>query len=250
MRKYAFHLMKGGVGKTTMSVSMAWELAEMGYKTVLIDADPQGNASSWLLETRVEPEYELADALLGRCDPASAAVNVHGNLYCIPTFGLSQALPDYGKAGIASEPFVIANLVDSLPFDYAILDLGPGLGAIEQAAIVATDEVILTMTPEYFSLDGLETWAERVKKIEKGLRVQIVYKKLLVNALNRAVGQMKEVHREAQKTAREVYTVATDPVFRKAQAEHIPAQMHGTMKEENIMEFRRLAKDLSNGIER
>ncbi len=249
MKAKAFHLQKGGVGKTTLSVSVAWELAQLGHRTVLIDCDPQGNASSWLLEGRVEPEYELADALLGNVTPEEAAVQVTGDLWCIPTFGLTHTLTDYGRTGLAAEPFVLADLVEKLPFDMAVLDLGPGLGNIETAAIVAVDEVILTMTPEYFSLDGLETWADRTQKIEKGLRVKIHYDKLVVNGLNRGIRQMTEVHDRAVKVARNVYTIATDPDFRKAQAELLPAQAYeaAPMKPANRAELQRLAKDLVNG---
>lgn len=249
MQAKAFHLQKGGVGKTTLSVSVAWELAELELRTVLIDCDPQGNASSWLLEGRVEPDHELADVLLGNATPEEVAVQVAGDLWCIPTFGLTHTLIDYGRSGLASEPFVMADLVGQLPFDMAILDLGPGLGNIEQAALVAADEVVLVMTPEYFSLDGLETWGERARRIEKGLRVKIPYNKLVVNALNRGIRQMSEVHAEAVKVARNLYTIATDPVFRKAQAEHLPAQAYEAtpMKPINREELRRLAKDLANG---
>jgi chromosome partitioning protein len=250
LKTIAFHLQKGGVGKTTLSVSTAWELANEGFRTVLIDCDPQGNSSSWLLEGRYEPEVELADVLLGDASVADAAVQIEERLWVIPTFGLTHTLTDYAKSGLAAEPFVIADLVDSLDYDFAVLDMGPGLGNIEQAALVATDEVVLTMTPEYFSLDGLETWAERVRKIERGMRVKISYEKLVVNGLNESVGQMRDVHNDAKKAAREVYTIGTDPAFRKSQAEHLPVQRLSrkeAMKPENREELIRLTRRLSNG---
>ena len=137
MKTICFHLMKGGVGKTTLSVSVAWELANIGYRTVLVDCDPQGNASSWILEGLQEPEHELGDVLLGNVDPEAASLRVDDNLHCIPTFGLSHTLRNYAKSGLASEPFVIADTVQRLPYDFAVLDLGPGLGTIETAALLA-----------------------------------------------------------------------------------------------------------------
>jgi len=250
MKTIAFHLQKGGVGKTTLSVSVAWELANMGYSTVLCDCDPQGNASSWLLEGRRDPEFQLSDVLTRKADPQDAAVQVEGGLYCIPTFGATSDLRDYAKGGgSAAEPYAIADMLDSLPFQFAVLDMGPGLYAIEQAALIATNEVLLTMTPEYFALDGLETWTDAVKKIEKGLRVKIHYSKLVVNGMNRAIGQMQEVHTAALKAARDVYTIGQDPAFRKAQAAHIPAQALTTakLKAENRLELQRIAKGVING---
>ena len=249
MKAIAFHLMKGGVGKTTLSVSVAWELVALGHRTVLIDCDPQGNASSWLLEGKAEPEHELADALMGRI-PATAAVVSLDGLDVIPTFGLGHTLRDWGKAGAASEPFAIANLVESLPHAFAVLDLGPGMGAIETAALLATDEVVVTMTPEYFALDGIETWTAAVQSIERGLRAKINYSRVVVNALNRAVGQMRDVERQVRKVSERVYTIVTDPVFRKAQEDHVPAQTiagRAPMKPENRKTLRKIAEDLSNG---
>ena len=252
MKAIAFHLQKGGVGKTTLSVSTAWELSELGHRTVLVDCDPQGNSSSWLLEGHTEPEYELADVLTGRVTADKAAVPVEGNLYCIPTFGLTMTLRNYAKSGLASEPYVIADMVEKLPFEYAVLDIGPGLGTIEQSVLIATHEVVLTMTPEYFSLDGLETWAEGVRSIEKGLRAKVTYDKLVVNGLNRSIRQMVEVYEQAKKAAKSVFTIGTDPVFRKAQEAHVPAQRYKPepMKQETHEELRRLTKDLVNGTGR
>jgi len=250
LKTIAFHLQKGGVGKTTLSVSTAWELAAAGARTVLVDCDPQGNASSWLLEGRYEPEHELADVLLGNASPEDAAVQIAENLWVIPTFGLTHTLTDYAKSGLAGEPFVVADMVESLDYDYAVLDLGPGLGNIEQAALVATDEVVLTMTPEYFSLDGLETWADRVRKIEKGMRVKINYEKLVVNGFNRGVKQMRDIETKAKAGAREVYTLGTDPSFRKSQEAHLPAQLmrgDSAMKPQTREELHRLAGRLRNG---
>lgn len=250
MKTTAFHLQKGGVGKTTLSVSIAWELASMGKKTVVIDCDPQGNASSWLLEGNAEPEYELADVLQGKATATQAIIDLGNNLYCLPTFGLSGSLKDYALTGLASEPFVIADLVEGLPFDHAILDMGPGFGAIERSALAATNEVVLVMTPEYFAIDGIEVWAESARKLEKGMRIKIHYNKLVINGLNRSIAQMMDVYEQATKLVRNCYTIGTEPAFRKAQASHIPAQRieKGTMKHINQKELSRLAQGVNNGI--
>lgn len=248
MKVIAFHLQKGGVGKTTMSVTTAYELATSGNRTVLIDADPQGNSSSWLLEGRAEPEYELADILTGDCEVNEALCPVPDvpNLSVVPTLALTNALRNYAKVGLASEPFAVANIVENMDADAVIIDMGPGLGSLETASLIATNEVVLTMSPEYFSLDGLTTWASAVEQIEKGMRVKIHRERLVVNGINRSVGQMVDVTETARKQAKHVYTISTDPVFRKAQAEHLPAQLfvESPMKTENRNMFRQLAKEI------
>ena len=246
MTTIAMHLQKGGVGKTTMAVSLAWELAAAGRRTVVCDCDPQGNASSWLLETRYDPTTELADVLTGGARVNDAVVWISEELGVLPTFGLSPALNDYGKAGLASEPFIIATALEELRADYCILDLGPGLGSIETAALLATDEVILVMTPEEFSLDGIQVWSTRAERMARGMRKQLHYERLIVNGLNRRISQMKRIHAEAQRRIRHVTTVLQDAGFRKAQEAHLPAQEFG-IRGENRTALAELAKELING---
>jgi len=250
MKTISCHLQKGGVGKTTLSVSLAWELAAAGHSTVLVDLDPQGNTSGWLLEGRHEPEYELADVLLGRVDLQAALIQVDDDLQIIPTFGIGGGLNAYGKSGLAAEPYVVTDTLKNLTAEFCVIDMGPGLGSIETAGLLAIDEVILVMTAEVFGLDGLATWAAEIEKIERGLRFKVHYERLIINGLNRTISQMNDVYEQAKRHTRKVYTIGTEPAFRKAQAEHLPAQLltkAEAMKPENRQELQRLAKDLCNG---
>jgi chromosome partitioning protein len=249
MKVFAFHLQKGGVGKTTLSVSTAYELAESGYRTVLIDADPQGNSTSWLLEGRAEPEYELADVLTGDIAASTALCPVPDikNLAVIPTLALTDSLRQLSSAGtLAGRPYALADVVATLAADAVVIDIGPGLGGLETAALIATTEVVLVMSPEYFSLDGLTTWANAVGHIEKNHRLSINRGRLVINGVNRTIAQMVEVSETAMKAARKVYMLGTDPVFRKAQSEHIPAQLYETapMKSENRETLKKLVREV------
>lgn len=242
----AFHLMKGGVGKTTLSMTMAAEFALMGKRTVIVDCDIQGNSSSWLLEGSIEPEYELADALLERCEPNEVVTRYSELLSIVPTFGLTETLSDFARSGLGSAPYAVADLVESIDADVVVLDLGPGMGNLERAALLATSEIVLTMTPEFFSLDGLEVWAGQAKALEKGLRTKLKYERLVINGINRTIEQMVRVTDEARQAASTVYTIAQDPVFRKAQEAHVlPQEL--AMKPENRRELRRLAEELLDG---
>ena len=232
-----------------MAVSIAWELAAAGNRTVVVDCDPQGNASTWLLEGLYEPEHELADVLLGRVPIADAVVQIGPRLAVIPTFGTSPALTDYARAGLAAEPYIVADRLTDLDADYCILDLGPGFGNIETAALLATDEVVLVMTPEEFSLDGIAIWTERADRIATGLRKTLNYKRVIVNQFNKRIRQMRQIQADAQKRLRQVTTIGQDAVFRKAQAAHVPAQefTREPMRAENRRALEGLAKELING---
>ena len=244
MKAIAFHLQKGGVGKTTLSVSVAYALSE-NHKTVLIDADPQGNTSAWLADG-LDVNYELADVLFGRVKLTDAIVKV-GELALLPTFGVDGELKLYGENQLSREPFVFADLVEELAgadYEFAVFDLSPGMSQLERSVLMAVNEVIVPMLPDVFSLDGLETFASEIKKIEKGFRRPVKYSRIVVNGLNRAIGQHVEIHEAALKTTFETFTVGQDPVFRKAQALHVPAQLvdgRDRIKPETRDELDRLA---------
>ena len=244
MKSIAFHLQKGGVGKTTLSVSIAYALSN-DRKTVLVDADPQGNSSAWLADG-LDVSRELADVLYGRVKGADAVVHA-GPLDILPTFGVDGELKLFGENQLSREPFIFADLVDELSsagYEFVVFDLSPGMSQLERSVLLAVNEVVVPMMPDVFSLDGLETFASEVQKIEKGFRRPVKYSRIVVNGLNRSIGQHLEIHESATKTTFETFTVGQDPVFRKAQALHIPAQLvngRDRMKSETHEEIARLA---------
>lgn len=251
MRKVAFHLQKGGVGKTTLSVSTAVSLADAGKPTVLIDLDPQGNSTSWLLGDR-DVQHEAADVLFGRVDVSAALLEIRPNLSLLPTFALDGELKAYGENQLTREPFAFVGLLErleALGFEVAVMDLSPGMSQLERAVIAATDEVIIPMTPDVFALDGLEVFRDEVGKIEKAYRRTLRYRRLVINALNRGIGQHLEIYGVAVASPDyETFTIGQDPVFRKAQAEHRPAQDvagRDRMKDQTREELSRLALAIS-----
>lgn len=212
------------MGKTSLSCSIAYELAKKA-KTILVDVDPQGNSSSWLLAEA--PEFELADVLQGKCELTQAIVQA-GPLSIIPTFGIDGELKNYGESKLADEPFVFCDLVEELAklkYKYAIFDLSPGFGRLEKAAIIAADEVITPMTPDAFSLDGIEIFSNELRKLIKAFRRNPSHRKIVVNGYDDRIKQHNEILPKALAAQGfDKFIVAVDPVFRKAQAAHLPIQ--------------------------
>ena len=178
----AFHLQKGGVGKTTISGTLACESALTGHKTLIVDCDPQGNISSWFLKD--PPKYELADVLQGKCFINDAIIKVPSvdNLYILPTFGIGGTLKLYSETKLSEEPYVLQDLIGELSSDFEriILDLSPGLGRLERSALIASDEVVSPMISEVFSLDGLEIFIHELQKIKKNMRVAVKHNKVII----------------------------------------------------------------------
>lgn len=224
----SFHLQKGGVGKTTISGTLACESALNGVKTLLIDVDPQGNSSSWFLKQT--PKWELADVLMGRCYYSEAVVPVKQvpNLCILPTFSIGGYLKNYAETRLSDEPYILSDLVKeaSKDFDRIILDLSPGLGRLEKAAIIASDEVITPMTPEVFSLDGLEIFIEELKKIKKNLRSDVRHERVVINSYDERIRQHREIFNLASKGIYQIYRIPVDPIFRKSQEASCAPQLY------------------------
>ena len=223
----SFHLQKGGVGKTTISVRVACESALQGIKTILVDLDPQGNASSWFYTSLVK--YEVADVLKGECfiDDAIISIPSIKNLYLMPSFGIGGELKQYGELSIQAEPYIIKDLVRHLSksFDHIILDLSPGLGNLEISALIASDEIITPMTPEIFSLDGLEIFIDELKKIKEKYSSDVLHKKVIINSYDGRIRQHKKIMEAALKGEYSIYKIPVDPTFRKAQESHDAPQL-------------------------
>jgi chromosome partitioning protein len=222
MKKYAFSLQKGGVGKTSLSGTIGYMMAAQGKKTVIVDCDPQGNLSSWYVTET--PAFELSNVLTGKIEAGEAVYQLRENLFIIPTYGIDGELKAYGENQLANEPFIFEDLCGELEkagFDYALFDLSPGMGRIERMVILAMDEVITPMTPEYFSLDGIEIFSNELAKIRKSYkRESVKHRKIVCNGYNESIKQHREITGQLP-VAYDNYIIPTDPAFRKAQSAHI-----------------------------
>ena len=182
MKTIAFFNNKGGVGKTTLVYHLAWMYAELGYSVVATDLDPQANLSAvFLPEDRLEelwPDGAHPDSILGAVSPILRGLGdirephveqIDANLgLVVGDLGLSSfeaklssAWPDcLGRdesAFRAESAFhrTILNAAEERNADLALIDVGPNLGAINRAAIIAANFVVFPLAPDLFSLQAL-----------------------------------------------------------------------------------------------
>ncbi len=230
MKRVAFHLQKGGVGKTTLSGTMAYDASFKG-KTILIDCDPQGNASSWFLK---QFEYELADVLTGKILIQDAIVkDLFPNFDMLPTFGLDGGLKLYGETKLNDEPFVFCDLFDELEnlgYDYLIADLSPGIGRLEKLVLIACETVVTPMTPEFFSLDGLDIFDHEIKCLKSSMKRAPIHDTIILNAFDARINQHRVIAESAQQLKYTLVTIPVDPVFRKSQSKGVSPQEFGGIK--------------------
>lgn len=247
MKSFAFHLQKGGVGKTSLSTATADFIARsFGKKTLLVDCDPQGNCSSWSL--RETPAYELADALTGKVSLKEAVSDLSGvSLSILPTFAIGGSLKAYSENKLADEPFVFCDLLEELEkqgYEYVFFDLSPGMGRLERAVLTAAGYAVSVMTPDFFSLDGIEIFSGELQLIRKNMRRSALHKIIAINAYDARIKQHREIMGKVRLlTNYAVFVVPVDPVFRKMQAERKPIAL-GDAKKETSAGIEALAKSL------
>ncbi len=248
MKVITFALQKGGTGKTSTSVSTAVDLAEKGKKVLLIDGDPQGNATTWLgIE---EISFELADVLMKKCSAQEAILKTPlENLFLMPTASLDSTLRLYSKTLATEQPFVIKHLVRELKdqFDFIIVDTSPSFGALEESFFLASDEAITVLNIDEFSSDGLITFMQNIEKLRERYDTDKPrMDKIVLNSRDlRLIQQADYLEKIRSATDSKLYIIPVDQGFRKAQSVHVPLQYLEGVKKETLSVISRLADDIS-----
>lgn len=152
---------KGGVGKTTTSVNMAGALAHQGQKVLVVDLDPQGNASTALGAEHTSGTVSSYEVLIGEAD-AERAMQPNPeseNLFCIPaTIDLAGAeieLVSMVRREYRLHDALREGFLDAHGFDYVFIDCPPSLGLLTINAMTAVDEVLIPIQCEYYALEGV-----------------------------------------------------------------------------------------------
>ena len=190
MKTIAFFNNNGGVGKTTLVYHLAWMYAELGIRTLAVDLDPQANATSMFLdEDRLEVLYEgsgpttvyraFQPLIDGVGDVSSISpIRINGKLHLIPgdlalssvEDDLSSEWPDCldGKQRafrvISAIWRIIEQAAISLKAEAVLIDVGPNLGALNRAALIAADHVVIPLAPDLYSLQGLRNLGPTLRR--------------------------------------------------------------------------------------
>jgi chromosome partitioning protein len=196
---YAIANQKGGVGKTTTAVNVAACIAEAGFATLLIDIDPQANATLGLGAPK-DGKPNVYDVLAGRSDLTSAIRDT-----AIERLKLVPAHPDLAGANVElpREPGSETRLREALGgvrerFEYVLLDCPPSLGPLTVNALVAADRVIVPLQTEYFALEGLAGLLDTLALIQRELNPRLTIAGMLLTMHDARTRLARDVEREVR----------------------------------------------------
>lgn len=194
---------KGGVGKTTTAINLGTAMAAVGKKVLLIDLDPQGNASTGLGVSPSSRHYTTYDVLVGNCEIADAVTQANvPNLHLVPaSVDLSSA-----EVELANDQRRVLRLRTALEklddtdweFDFIMVDCPPSLNLLTLNALAASKSVIVPLQAEFFALEGLSQLMLTIREVRQSLNPRLKIEGIVLTMFDRRNNLSSQVENDVR----------------------------------------------------
>ena len=200
-RVIAIASQKGGVGKTTTTINLGACLAEGGKKVLIVDVDPQGNASSGLGINGNDQRFGVYEALIGPIDVMQAIVSTPMEGLSIMTSGQRLSGAEVELVGMMARETRLRAVIGPLreAFDFILIDCPPSLGLLTVNALTAADSVLIPLQCEYLALEGLTQLISAIRLVQDHLNSSLRIEGVLLTMFDVRLNLAQQVVDEARK---------------------------------------------------
>ncbi len=248
-RVYAFANQKGGVGKTTTVVNLAAVMTDWGLRVLVVDIDPQSNATTSLGVKPGASELSMYEILLNE-EPVEAAVfaTAWDGLDLLPSSpALAGATVELNRLDPHARARALRNALQSISgYDYVLIDSPPSLGILTVNSLCAADGVVVPVQCEYLALEGLSQLLHTIQLIQRGLNPNLAMRGVVMTMYDQRTNLAKEVVAEVQRyLPKQVFRVLVPRSVRLSEApSYGEPGVYYSPRSRGALAYRALAWDL------